>query len=232
MTAAPVAKRRRSPLIWGAWLWCLLVAFFVALAVSAIFYDRFPADERVAHAIQNIDVPALGGFFDVVNFVGNGWFAVPFAVVVAFGFAVQRSWWEAALLPLTLVPRAINSIVKDVVDRPRPSPDLLHVTGDASGPGFPSGHTVGTAALFGLLFFLIPAVVPWRPLRWALQLGCLLAVAAAGPARVYVGVHWPSDTLAGYLLALLLVGPLATAYLVGVGRRRTRREAELDSRPS
>ena len=54
------ATRRR--LIWGSGLWLALALLFVVLAVLAAFYDRFPADERIAHAIQGIDVPALGGF--------------------------------------------------------------------------------------------------------------------------------------------------------------------------
>ena len=113
---------------------------------------------------------------------------------------------------LTFAPRGANSLLKDWVERPRPSDELVDVSTDASGFSFPSGHTVGTAALFGVLFFLLPALVPWRPLRWALQVGCLLVVLAAGPARVYVGAHWPSDVLGGYLLALLFLVPVLVVY--------------------
>ena len=80
------------------------------------------------------------------------------------------------------------------------------------------------AAFYGLLFFLIPIVVPWRPLRWVLQAGCLLVVLAGGPARVYVGVHWSSDVLGGYLVALLFLLPALAVY------QFTSRYTRLDSR--
>ncbi|OGO49922.1 MAG: hypothetical protein A2148_07775 [Chloroflexi bacterium RBG_16_68_14] len=199
-------------LVWAAGLWAAVALLFCFLAGLAAFYDRFPSDERIAHEIQAIDVPAFGGFVDFVNALGSAWAYVPLTLAAAAAFLVLRGGTEAVLVLLTFVARGVNSLLKDWVERPRPSPKLVEVTSDASGSGFPSGHTVGTVALFGMLFFLIPAVVPWRPLRWALQAGCLLVVLAAGPARVYVGVHWPSDVLAGYLLAFLFVAPVVAAY--------------------
>ncbi len=202
----------RRPLVWAIWLWvvsALLLCFFAFLAA---FYDRFPSDERIAHATQGIDVPAFGGFLAFVNVLGNTWLYVALTLTLTVAFVLVRAGSEAVLVLLTFIPRGLNSLLKGWVERPRPSPDLVEVSHDASGFSFPSGHTVGTAVLFGALFFLIPVVVPWRPLRWALQAGCLLAVLASGPARVYVGVHWPSDVLAGYLLALLFLAPLLVAY--------------------
>ena len=182
------------------------------LAVFAFFFDRFPADERIAHVLQNIDVPAFGGFLDFVNALGHSWPFIVLVLALTIGFAWVRAGSEAVLVFLTLVPRGANVLLKDWVERPRPSEELVEVSSSASGFSFPSGHTVATAALFGVLFFLIPVVVRWRPLRWTLQAGCLLLVLAAGPARVYVGVHWPSDVLGGYLLALLFLAPVVAAY--------------------
>ena len=213
-----VARKGRRLLVLGFWLWVALALLFVALSAFAAFYDYFPADERIAHEIQDIDVPAFGGFVDFVNTLGDAWLYVSLTLLAAIAFATMRAGWASAAVLLTFAPRALNSVLKDLIERPRPSPELLDASNDASGFGFPSGHTVGTAALFGVLFFLIPAAVPWRPLRWLLQLGCLLLVVAAGPARVYVGAHWPSDTLGGYLLALLFLAPLAVAY-AAVARR-------------
>ena len=208
------ARSRRSPFVRALLVWLALWLFFGALALFASFYDRFPADERLARSLQDIDVPAFGGFLNFVNFLGNRWTAVALTLVLTFGFATLRAGSEATLVLLTLIPRAANEVLKGWVERARPSDELVDVTAEASGFSFPSGHTVGTAALLGVLFFLIPAVVPWRALRWTLQLGCLLMVAAAGPARVYEGVHWPSDVFAAYLLALLLLTPVVAVYLL------------------
>ncbi|MGB2694569.1 MAG: phosphatase PAP2 family protein [Dehalococcoidia bacterium] len=193
--------------------WAVATLAFLLLAVLAAFFDRFPADERIAHAIQGIDVPAFGGFMAFVNHLGDGVIAVLLMLGVAVAFAVARRGWEAMVVILMAAPRATSVVIKEIVGRPRPSPHLINVSHQESDYSFPSGHTVGTAALFVALFFLIPAVVPWRFVRWLLQAGCVLVVLAAGPARVYVGVHWPSDVFAGYLLALIFLVPVFLVYL-------------------
>lgn len=207
-----MATARGGGLAWAVALWTVLAFLFVFLAIFAAFYDRFPADERIAHALQGVDLPALGGLFDFTNKLGDALFYIPLLLLLAVAFAASRAWLEAFLLLLVLMPGALNSALKDLIGRPRPSADLPRVTEHESDFSFPSGHVVSITALFGLLFLLLPAVVPWRPLRWLLQAGCLLLVLAVGPARVYIGVHWPSDVLGGYLLALLFLLPAAMLY--------------------
>jgi undecaprenyl-diphosphatase len=208
----PAVRKPPGLIFWVAFLWAVLGAVFLVLAVFARYYDYFPSDVFIAHRIQNIDVPAFGGYVDFVNVVGNGWVLIALALIGAAALVLARAWTEAAVLLIAIGPRLANSVVKDAVQRPRPSPELVHVSDHANDFSFPSGHTVGTSVLFGVLFFVLPAVVPSRPLRWLLQLGCLLLIASAGPARVYVGVHWPSDALASYLLALLFLVPACLAY--------------------
>ena len=191
-------------------LWMVVLVLFLFLAIMAAFFDRFPSDEYLAHRIQDIDVTAFGGYMSFVNVLGVGWLFVPFTAAIAVLLVARNRWAEGAFVLLTFFPRWLNGVVKDAIDRPRPSPELIHVTSNHSDSSFPSGHTTGTAALFGLLFFLMPLLVPWRPLRWLLQTACLLFVVSAGPARIYVGAHWPSDVLGGYLLALLFIIPALT----------------------
>ena len=207
-----MASLRRARLAWVVALWPAGAIAFALLAGFAAFYDSFPGDEPIADALQDAGVPVLGGFFDFVNTLGDGSFYFPFVAVMVLAFAVRRAWLEALLVLLVLAPRALNSVLKDWIERPRPSAELVDVTDSAASFSFPSGHAVATASLFGLLFFLLPGLIPWRPVCRLLQACCLLAVGAAGPARVYVGVHWPSDVLGGYLLALLFLVPAIAVY--------------------
>lgn len=206
------ASLRRARLPWAVALWSAAALAFALLATLAAFYDRFPGDEPLADALQDTGVPVLGGFFDVVNALGDWSFYFPFVLLAVLAFAVRRAWLEALLMLLVFAPRAANSTLKEWIERPRPSADLVNVSDSAANFSFPSGHVVATATLFGLLFFLLPGLVPWRPVCRLLQACCLLAVSAAGPARVYVGVHWPSDVLGGYLLALLFLVPVIALY--------------------
>ncbi len=204
----------RRLLRWGIRLWLAGALLFLIMAVFAGFFDRFPGDEAATGAFQDVDPPVLGGFLEFINWIGTRWVYIPFTLGLALALALTRSGWESLLVLYTAGVRLGNSVLKDWIERPRPSEELVEVTERASGFSFPSGHAVGTAALFAAAFFIIPVVVSSRPLRLLLQAGCLLAVLAAGPARVYVGVHWPSDVLAAYLLALLALGPPLVAYRV------------------
>ncbi|MCH8949900.1 MAG: phosphatase PAP2 family protein [Chloroflexi bacterium] len=205
-------RSRQRLLRWGIRLWLAGALLFLIVAVFAGFFDRFPGDEAVAGAFQDVDPPVLGGFLEFINWIGTGWVYILFTLGLAVVLAIMRAGWESLLVLYTAGVRAGNSVLKDWIERPRPSEELVEVTEHASGFSFPSGHTVGTTALFAAVFIIIPVVVSWRPLRWLLQAGCLLAVLAAGPARVYVGVHWPSDVLAAYVLVLLALGPPLVAY--------------------
>ena len=209
----PAASARPRLLLVGIALWLAVALFTLFLSVCAHFYDYFPADLRIAHAVQGIDVPAFSGFMDFMNALGNTTTYVILVLAFTVALAVVRAGWESMLVLLTIVPTVFGKLIKVWVERPRPSPELIDVSARTADFSFPSGHTLQTGALFVVLFFVIPAVVPWRPARWLLQAVCLAFVAAAGLARVYVGVHWPSDTLGSYLLVFLFLGPPLAAYL-------------------
>ncbi|MGH3767109.1 MAG: phosphatase PAP2 family protein [Pseudonocardiaceae bacterium] len=129
--------------------------------------------------------------------VGTALTGVVVGVVLAW---LRRSWLP--LLTMLLGGAgiaAINTAVKNLVSRSRP-PQSTAVVGE-HGFSFPSGHTTGTTVVWLLLAWMIGRwIISRRAARVALWAGALLMIGAVGVTRVYLGVHFPSDVLAGWSL--------------------------------
>jgi len=189
----------RKTLFWSAWvLGALLLVVMAGLAAATSY---FPADLRLAHWVQ--DWNGFGPIAAFANVAGDGPVAAPATLAVAGAVALTGRRWDAVLIILTFVPRLLRDLLADVVSRPRPAADLVRVSDKASGYSFPSGHVIGAVVFYGLLVVLAGVVIPHRGLRFLFRLFCAFMIVAAGPARVYVGVHWPSDMLGGYLFGAL-----------------------------
>jgi undecaprenyl-diphosphatase len=177
-----------------------LVAFGL-LALLARTIPYFPLDLELTRAIQAIPAPWLGSFLEAVTWIG---------------FPPQSNYvFGGLILLLLLVGRWLESVMlffaaagsislwylfAPLIDRPRPSPELVQVAMQIPHGSFPSGHVVNLTAIFGFLAFLIWTHLPaswWRTVLLALL---ALPIVTVGFARVHAGAHWPSDVLAGYLL--------------------------------
>jgi membrane-associated phospholipid phosphatase len=122
--------------------------------------------------------------------------------------AVRRRGWRAAAVPAMAVPSGVCArwLLSELIARPRPPQDLW--LAEPEGYSLPSRHTTFAVLTAGAL---ASAAAVSRPPRLALP---LLAAAGVGASRVYLGVHWPSDVLAGWLFAAAWLGlaELAVAY--------------------
>ncbi len=207
----------------AAWLllaWLAAFAGFVVVGAFASADDRFPGDLWIAERVQEVDGEAFAKTLDYTAEFGD----VPLMVVAAAlaGAVAARfaGWMDGALVIGTLASRGVNSVVKEIIDRPRPSPSLVHVESQPSSFSFPSGHADTVMVLFGFIFYLAAVHLRDARLRLAVQAVSLWVILATGVQRVYVGDHWPSDVLGGYYLgALMLAGLIALHWLV---RARTR----------
>ncbi len=176
---------------------------FLVLCVLAGLLDTFPGDKAGLEWLQS----HRSGFLDdaalVASLPGNKLVAALAITAIVLALLVYRRWFYALMFASTLVPVVVNMALKEIVDRPRP--DMTIVISPPTSPGFPSGHAEHAAVLFLLLAFLAGELVGPRWLRWTLRVVLLLAILAVGASRVYLGVHWPSDVLGGYLLGALWV---------------------------
>jgi membrane-associated phospholipid phosphatase len=188
--------------------WAAGAVLFGVMSALAALRDTFPGDLFLSHRWQDVDVPALGGTLSFVNALGFPIAAALTGVGAALFALVRRRWLEAVLILLTFLSHGLQSGIKELVGRARPSDELVRVSEQANGPAFPSGHVVGAVVFYGLLLYLTPRLIESPPLRVLLRLFCAFMIVATGPARVYTGAHWPSDVAGGYLLGLLFLALL------------------------
>ena len=191
------------------WLcWLLALMGFVALASFAAAFDYFPSDRGLTEAVQGVDASAWREALDWASRLSEwpGMLIVGFAGAATLWLLAHRSEtvWLLAALALT----QLNGAVKLAVDRPRPSPELVDVREVATGPSFPSGHTVTAVLLYGFLLYAASQALPVRRLRYPVQALCVIIAALTGLQRIEAGVHWPSDVLGGALFAGLILALL------------------------
>jgi undecaprenyl-diphosphatase len=106
----------------------------------------------------------------------------------------------AALLVSAEGSRMIDRALKQLVARSRPAPDLVTVFGHFTGTSFPSRHVTFYVCYFGFLFFVAYVRLPCGTVvHRVVQLTAALLIVLIGPSRVYLGAHWPSDTIGAYL---------------------------------
>ncbi|MEU7630301.1 phosphatase PAP2 family protein [Nocardia sp. NPDC049220] len=190
----------------------LLMVFTIGLTVRVlrdngrIGIDRDISDWVVAHRNGALSPTAVA-----VSALGGGLAMTVLATLVCLGLSVGRRWNQAALVAVaglgsTLLVRG----GKKLIDRDRPPVEdhLVSVTNQA----YPSGHSLGSFVVVGI----VAAVLIPRLRRPALRaLAATLAtifVAAVGLSRIYLGVHWTTDVLAGWCIGALWLIFCLTVY--------------------
>lgn len=198
----------------------LLAVAIVAIVVSGLAgsVEVLPGDVAVERLVQRAPQPPARWLADFGNWIGSSRFFVVIAVVLAIALLVKRLPWEAALLVGATIARTLNGGLKAIIDSPRPTPDLVRVTEHAHGMGFPSGHAMGSMLGYGAIVLIAARTIEHRAARRAVQALSVGLILLVGFGRIYVGAHWPSDVLGGYLWGVLLLAGIAA--FVDLARRR------------
>jgi undecaprenyl-diphosphatase len=134
----------------------------------------------------------------VVTSLGGTLVLVPLTVVgVALLSSLRRLWLAGYLATVVIGASLLSSTAKAIVGRPRPPVDV-RLTG-VRGAAFPSGHATQAAATYIAVAIIVGVMVTSPALRRVLGLVCATIVIAVGITRMYLGVHWCSDVIAGWL---------------------------------
>jgi undecaprenyl-diphosphatase len=185
------------------------VWLFADLADQVIEGDTRPFDERVLLMLRKADDPAtpVGPAWlaemgrDITALGGTAVLVLMIAAVCGFLWLTGKRGAMWLVLTATLGGLLLSSLLKYYFARPRP--DVVPHLVDVHDASFPSGHSMMSAVVYLTLGALLARLVA-RPLikLYILAVACLLT-SLVGISRVYLGVHYPTDVLAGWLAGLV-----------------------------
>lgn len=162
----------------------------------------------------------LDGPMRVVTALGYYWVVLPLLVLVVFLF-YRRGWRLSAVLLAVSTAGSIllTTVLKAVFERARP--ELFDSGYHASFYSFPSGHATVAVGFYGMLTLILAYRLKGMA-RWAVAVSGVLVVLLIGFSRLYLGVHYPTDVLAGYLAAPLWVICVGGVYVLWLSIRGLR----------
>jgi undecaprenyl-diphosphatase len=194
----------------------LAVFLFAWLAENVAAQHTVHFDSSVRAAVHSFASPALTRLMFAISFMGSSGLIA--CALVAFALFRHFEWRHAAIwLVVTLAGALVLELtLKFAFHRPRPVPFFGPVPRTYS---FPSGHSLLSFCFYGVLAGLLSGRVRSTPARVLIWLIAALVVLAIGLSRIYLGVHYPSDVLAGYL-----TGTIWAASMVALDRLRRRKK--------
>ena len=201
----------RGTMFLAFYLWLLSGA--VMLSWIAQRTQFFPGDMVITKILQKRKNPLVRKFMLGISEIGFPKLSIPLSISFAAIFWALRFRLEAFFILLTSSSHLLNALVKRLIKRPRPTNELVTVARVINEPSFPSGHVMHYINFFGLLSYLLATNWHSGRLRNILIAICIALIVFIGPSRVYLGAHWPSDVMAGYLYGGLWFGGIMAFYL-------------------
>ena len=219
-------SRQRPWRLWAA-------AVFVAVIVTGFAYNGLfpPMDPALSRSVQEARSPWLQPISEFLYRFGLSP-AYPLAALAAAGLLVltrglKRGWVPGLFLMLAAAARPAGTIIKELVERPRPDDLSVRFVEGASGYSFPSGHVFGTVLLVGFAWFLVMESAQSFRVRLGASIAAGSFVLMMGLQRVYAGAHWPSDVAGAYLWGGIVLFLVVQLYLLCSRRQLFRSSSSL-----
>jgi undecaprenyl-diphosphatase len=231
---APANKKRfleflSLSLLLGLATAIVALIFFGWLVDEALEGDARAFDDATRAAVHQLASPLLTLIMRGLSFVGSTIALTVGTIFVVIRFVMQKWTREARLFALTMIGAGLlNITLKLAFKRPRPVP-FFNLTPPESY-SFPSGHSLTSAVFFGALAAILTARIKSRRVKAAIWIVSTAMFLLIGLSRIYLGVHYTTDVIAGFAAALIWI--LVVRFVeMGLVRRR-RRQAYADKRGS
>ncbi len=193
------------------WIVCILFTGFFAFIARAIRIETISSfDEPIIDFIQGAEAPWLTTIMRMFTDIGSTTAVIILGVITLGILLLKKYHTQAILFVVALAGTGIlNQTLKFIFKRDRP--DLNRLI-DIGGYSFPSGHTMIAFSLYTIIAYII-----WRNLKntWSrvgIMLLAVFMIVMIAVSRIYLGVHFPSDIVGGFLASSVFLFVIITMY--------------------
>ena len=211
MEAAAASPWRRI-VLWcvGGYLLSLVagVVYARSLIAAGEWTEGFAWEHALLEAVHRRALPTIADqILLILPWFGTNITLLPLSVIASVWLIRRRRRWLAIhLIVLQVGTLTLSAVLKGFYDRPRPS--LWEQRGQFAWASYPSGHAIASVAVLFTIAIMIWRARGWR---WPFAVaGVMLAVTSY--SRLYLGVHWPSDVIAGLLMGVVWLATTLMAF--------------------
>ena len=182
------------------WLPIVLLFIFITITILVITNQTKTFDDTIYNTIISFRNPLLDWFLKIITKFGNRLFI--FILLIIMLLIIKEQKYRYILGIEVILITLGNIVLKNIIARIRPDHLRLIKQG---GYSYPSGHAMISIAVYGFLIFYIYKKVKEKKAKVFLITLLTLLIIGIGISRIYLGVHYPSDVLAGYILASIIL---------------------------
>jgi undecaprenyl-diphosphatase len=191
-----------------------IVIGFFALTGLVLFFPSSWLDFEFSEEIQEHHNLLIDFIMRAISFFGDLWVSVFLVLISSILLFIYKKKLEAIFCVSTLLVGIVTYFLKVAVNRPRPNHDIVRVIVDVQHQSFPSGHVTFYIVFFGFIAFIFHHH-QWltKFQRHVVVFCCLFLILTVPISRVYLGAHWFTDVLGGFLVGSSFLGFLLMLYL-------------------
>lgn len=171
----------------------LIIGCMARASNEGILFDILILDNL--HKNHN---PIVFFIMKIISFIGSAYFLVPVIIIAMIYTTVKKRYYISKLLLLsTLGSYTANFLLKLIFQRGRP---LKYFLVEQGGFSYPSGHSMVTMTLYMTLAYIISKEMEGKVNKKWIYIFSYTIIILMGISRLYLGVHWPTDVIGGYLI--------------------------------
>jgi membrane-associated phospholipid phosphatase len=202
------------------------LVFFGWLSDEVLDGETRQFDDATRAAVHQLASPAMTDAMRGISFLGSTLFLTAATIAVVVWFASRRWGREAKLFAITMIGASLLNIsLKLAFKRPRPVPFFNLLPPETYS--FPSGHSLTSCVFFGAFAAILSARIKRKRVRTAVWTVATTMFLLIGLSRIYLGVHYTTDVIAGFAAALIWI--LVVRFVeMQLTRRKKRRQLATD----